>query len=186
MPAIFQFILFILSSGAALAQGFEENECSNRTYSDRYQHQHQLDEFVILYDLSGGNSIENQKDANHNKIPDILENIMQQLVTMRDVLEALDFKHPFDQYRYQRARVTQIQVRMHDIDGNGSAYDPPHRDVSHDNKPCVLLISLSNNLATSNLTPAHELFHLYQYGYTVFKNSWYLEGMARWAENLLV
>ena len=36
-----------------------------------------------------------------------------------------------------------------------------------------------------NVTPAHETFHLVQYGATYFKNSWYLEGMARWAEHAL-
>ncbi len=29
--------------------------------------------------------------------------------------------------------------------------------------------------------PPTKVFHLYQYGYTFFKNRWYLEGTARWA-----
>ena len=36
-----------------------------------------------------------------------------------------------------------------------------------------------------NITPAHETFHLVQYGATYFKNSWFLEGMARWSEHAL-
>jgi len=37
---------------------------------------------------------------------------------------------------------------------------------------------------TNNSTPAHELFHLYQYGYALFKQRWYLEGMAKWMETV--
>ena len=50
--------------------------------------------------------------------------------------------------------------------------------------PCGLKIVLNAGLQPArNVTPAHELFHLYQYGYAVFKQRWYLEGMARWMEN---
>jgi hypothetical protein len=36
--------------------------------------------------------------------------------------------------------------------------------------------------AESNLTPAHEFFHLIQYSTTYFKNNWFAEGTARWSE----
>lgn len=177
--------LFFSLAGPVFALNMEPRECSNITSSGRYQHQYQIDEFVVLYDLSGDKAITDQGDLNNNDIPDIIEDIMLQLITMRDVLEALGFTHPFDQYRYERAGVERIYVGMRNLNGNGVAFDPPHRDVTHEAKPCTLLIGLSHELKTGSLTPAHELFHLYQYGYTVFKNSWYLEGVARWAENLL-
>lgn len=177
--------LAFLFSSSAFSQSPEQNECSNRTSSDHYQKHYNAEEFVIFYDLSGDRALSDHADLNNNDIPDIIEDIMLQLITMRDVLEALGFTHPFDQYRYERAGVERIYVGMRNLNGNGMAFDPPHRDVTHEAKPCVLLIGLSHELKTGNLTPAHELFHLYQYGYTVFKNSWYLEGMARWAENLL-
>ncbi|HZJ95618.1 MAG TPA: hypothetical protein VFD11_08715 [Thiopseudomonas sp.] len=37
-----------------------------------------------------------------------------------------------------------------------------------------------------NVTPAYELFHLYQYSNSMFKVGWYLEGMARWVEQAFV
>lgn len=185
MSVIFKFIFLLLLSSSTFAQGLKDNECSNKTFSGKYQHHYQVDEFLIAYDLTGPDAIENPVDNNNNAIPDIVEDTIFQLTTMRDALENLGFEHPFEKFRYQRSGVAQIQVRMHDINGNGLAYDPPHRDMSHEHAPCVLLISLSNNLKTGNLTPAHELFHLYQYSSTIFKNRWYLEGMARWAENLL-
>lgn len=42
----------------------------------------------------------------------------------------------------------------------------------------ALLIALNSRWKPGNVTPEHELFHLYQYGYTHFKNPWYLEGLA--------
>lgn len=177
--------LAFLFSSSAFSQSPEQNECSNRTSSDHYQQYYDVDEFVIFYDLSGDNALADLTDLNNNDIPDIIEDTMLQLITMRDVLEALEFTHPFDQHRYERAGVERIYVGMRSLNGNGVAFDPPHRDVTHEAKPCVLLIGLSHELKTGNLTPAHELFHLYQYGYTVFKNSWYLEGLARWSEGLL-
>ncbi|PCF93602.1 hypothetical protein [Vreelandella nigrificans] len=177
-------LLFLLSSPVS-AQGTEQSECSNRTSSDHYQHRYDVDEFAIFYDLSGDNALADLTDLNNNDIPDIIEDTMLQLITMRDVLGALGFTHPFDQYRYERAGVERIYVSMRNLNGNGVAFDPPHRDTTHAEKPCVLLIGLSSELKAGNLTPAHELFHLYQYGYSVLKNSWYLEGTARWSEGLL-
>lgn len=43
----------------------------------------------------------------------------------------------------------------------------------------VLTLTIDSQWQPPNLTPAHELFHAYQYGYTFFKNGWFLEGMAR-------
>lgn len=180
-----QLALLLFFADPALAQGAEQSECSNRTSSSHYQQSYQSDELFIFYDLTGENAIADQTDKNNNAIPDIIEDTMLQLITMRDVLDGLGFKHPFEQYRYERAGVERINVGIRNLNGNGIAFDPPHRDTSVPEQPCVLLIGLSNELTTGNLTPAHELFHLYQYGYSVFKNRWYLEGVARWSEGLL-
>lgn len=180
-----QLTLLLLFAGPVLAQSAEQSECSNRTSSSHYQQSYQSDEFFIFYDLTGENAIADQTDKNNNAIPDIIEDTMLQLITMRDVLDRLGFKHPFEQYRYERAGVERINIGIRNLNGNGIAFDPPHRDTSVPEQPCVLLMGLSNKLTTGNLTPAHELLHLYQYGYSVFKNRWYLEGIARWSEGLL-
>ncbi len=49
----------------------------------------------------------------------------------------------------------------------------------------VLTIDISKDLPCENLTPAHELFHEFQNGYSFFKNPWYTEGTARWVEYAL-
>ncbi len=35
-----------------------------------------------------------------------------------------------------------------------------------------------------NVTPSHELFHIYQNSVMMFKQSWLTEGLARWSESL--
>lgn len=47
----------------------------------------------------------------------------------------------------------------------------------------AITITLSNRWRPPNSTPNHELFHAYQYGYTYFKTSWFLEGLARSMDN---
>ncbi|CAN0037641.1 unnamed protein product [Ectocarpus sp. 12 AP-2014] len=180
-----QLTLLLLFSISVSAQSAEREECSNQTAANHYQQQYNVGEFYIFYDLHGENAISDLTDTNKNSVPDIVEDTMLQLVSMRDVLSSLGFTHPFDQHRYQRAGVDRIYIGIRDQNNNGMAFDPPHRDISSIEQPCVLLIRLSNDLKTGNLTPAHELFHLYQYGYTVFKNRWYLEGLARWSEGLI-
>ena len=70
--------------------------------------------------------------------------------------------------------------------GNGLAFDRVAAETMSDGRqlPCGLKFVLNAALEPArNITPAHEFFHLYQYGYAVFKQKWYLEGMARWMEN---
>src|SRR5690554_5169439 len=133
-------LLLLLFSGPAFAQGAERSECSNRTSTSHYQQSYQIDEFFIFYDLTGENAIADQTDKNNNAIPDIIEDTMLQLITMRDVLDELGFKHPFEQYRYERAGVERINIGIRNLNGNGIAFDPPHRDTSVPEQPCVLLI----------------------------------------------
>ncbi len=70
---------------------------------------------------------------------------------------------------------------------NGSAGDAIvnyHRPSDPPEGVEVLTIDLSAKLPPRNLSPAHELFHQFQNGYSQFKNAWYYEGMARWSEDL--
>ncbi len=55
------------------------------------------------------------------------------------------------------------------------------RAVASEGLKFVLNAAAGNRRVT--FTPAPRIFHLYRYGYAVFKQKWYLEGMARWMEN---
>jgi hypothetical protein len=78
--------------------------------------------------------------------------------------------------------VRAIDVHIIKLEGqNGSTGDEPivYRYRNFEGVTPALTISLDTRWSPPNLTPNHEVFHTYQYGYTFFKNAWFLEGMAR-------
>ncbi|NGZ06428.1 MAG: hypothetical protein G8237_08730 [Magnetococcales bacterium] len=141
---------------------------------------HQKDEFVVHYHATGPNAIQEKADLNGNTIPDAVEDVATKLIAMREMLTSNGFVHPFKQPRYQQVR--QIHAIMLPVKGNGVAYESPR---TMPDGTCALIIHVDNDVSSENITPAHELFHLFQYGYTMFKRPWYLEGMARWSESML-
>lgn len=149
---------------------------------------HTAGEFRILYALSeSADSLpqEARKDGNANDVPDLIEDIALQLVTARAIYaDVMGLRHPFQSPRYG-GKPGRINVYVMDLKGkNGCAYD----EMSFSRRPDggeeghALIMDISRRIRGDNLTPAHELFHLFQYGYTMFKNGWYTEGTARWSE----
>lgn len=136
--------------------------------------------FLLQYDLTGANALDNQSDANNNQIPDLVEDVAIQLTTARALFTSFQFVDPLKQPRYKGQNAELVQVRFLKMEGNGLAFDEVRRNRHGE---CALLINLSNKLGARNLSPAHEWFHLVQYGYTPFKRAWFLEGMARWSES---
>jgi len=112
---------------------------------------------------------------------------MTQLVAARDIYRhGLGLADPLGQARYQAAQAITFFV-MDLPRGNGLAFDEVTRlpGAQGAGAPCSLAAVVSNRLDFSrNVTGAHELFHLFQYGYAMFKAPWLLEGMARWSEGL--
>lgn len=94
--------------------------------------------------------------------------------------EVLWLVPPWQNLRYPGLQA--IDVHVMQLDGvmgqAGDAMVTYRYPKFTDPKP-ALSISVSTRWRPGNLTPEHELFHVYQYGYTFFKNAWYLEGMAR-------
>ena len=48
----------------------------------------------------------------------------------------------------------------------------------------AIRVLLDNNLIKDTATPIHEVFHVFQYAYCSFNNMWFMEGLARWAQNI--
>lgn len=144
--------------------------------------------FRIFYTLRGPDALplSKRKDNNKNGIPDYVEDIALQMQTADKIYsEALGFIHPLMNARYFN-RVKGIDIHLlHLSHKHGSTGDAivsyRYRYISVEKYP-VLSIKISNNLRLGTRTPAHELFHIYQNGYSMFKNRWYTEGTARWSE----
>ena len=151
-----------------------------------------VNEFRIYYTLNGDDALPDVVDLNKNSIPDRIENIALQLMTARCLYtDVLKLRHPLESPRYKdKARFIDVHVGSLPFEpggakNNGSAGDGVvnyYRASDPGTGIDVLTIDISKTLPTRNVTPAHELFHLFQYGYTMFKAGWFLEGTARWSE----
>ena len=148
-------------------------------------------EFRIHYTFAGRHALspDGQRDGDLDGVPDGIQNIALQLSTAkRCYVEVLGLRHPFESPRY-KGRVKFVDVNVMALgDKHGMAGDAIvnyHRPDDPPEGVEVLTIDLSATLSPRNLTPAHELFHIFQNGYTLFKNAWYYEGTARWSEDLL-
>ncbi|RYF80323.1 MAG: hypothetical protein EOO29_14315 [Comamonadaceae bacterium] len=146
------------------------------------------DEFRIVYALTGPHALPDATDSNGNGIPDKVEDVATQLVAGKRLFDgAMGLVAPLRQARYAQAESIDVFL-LHMAQGNGRAYDEVmNYRLRFDAAPgrCALRIDLLNSHPNQNPTPIHELFHLHQYGYTMFKRRWFLEGTARWSEYAL-
>ncbi len=149
-----------------------------------------INEFRIFYSLSGVNQLSDKSDNNHNNIPDFIENLSLQLTIADDILSnKLGFIAPLKNTIYKnRADYIDIHVLKLKKGDNGLAGDAVikynYKTLKSNAKS--ISMSISSSLPLGNLTPLHELFHIYQNGYSMIKNRWYTEGTARWSEIILL
>lgn len=98
--------------------------------------------------------------------------------------EVFHFIQPKNNQRYQdKLEFIDVHFMLSKASGtSGDALIKYHyiNNVSRDTYSLSILIS--TKIKSGNLTPAHELLHAYQNGYTFFKNRWFTEGTARWVE----
>jgi hypothetical protein len=173
--------------GADRVQGWPQWQRSRAALD----HRHVRDEFRIHYTLTGTHALPaaDRLDADQDGVPDRIQHIALQLVTARRCyVETLGLRHPFESPRY-KGRVKFIDVNVWSL-GNkhGSAGDAIvnyHRPSDPPDGVEVVTIDLDAKLPPRNLSPSHELFHVFQNGYSQFKNAWYSEGTARWSEDVL-
>lgn len=130
--------------------------------------------------------LENQRafqDIDGNKVPDLVQNTIFQLrVANRWYSKLFELPSPLASKRYEH--VDSLQLCIESLNrGNGFAISRPicGQRAGGESK-CVLRMQVGAHVRPRNLTPAHELFHLYQYTYNRFRQPWLIEGTARWAE----
>lgn len=146
-------------------------------------HIHQIGKFRVRYQTEGKHAIA-PDDRNRNSVPDQAEDILTQVIAAHTLfVEVLGYPDPLTTERFRSATVLDISIRSkEEMKSNGKAFDELQRSKDGD---WIGVRVASSVQATSNLTPAHELFHLIQYGTSYFKNSWFAEGTARWSERAL-
>lgn len=173
----FAILLVVLSVSTASAQ-------KQAVLKEHYV----LGQIRVFYTKVGKDAVP-PTDVDRTGVPDRVEDIAKQVWAAHQLFcNVLKFPDPFKSERYRG--VTCIQVSLRDLGGgNGLAFTSSQRARRiPEGKPTDRAIVMSVNSRLNpmrNITPAHEMFHLVQYGATYFKNGWFLEGMARWAEHAL-
>lgn len=144
---------------------------------------------VRVFYIKAGKDAVPLNDVDRSGVPDRVEDIAKQVWAAHQLFcEVLGFPDPLGSERYKK--VNCIQVSLRDLGGgNGLAFTSSQRarqipEGKSTDRAIVLSINCKLN-PIKNITPAHETFHLVQYGTTYFKNPWFLEGMARWSEHAL-
>lgn len=153
------------------------------------QHVQQAGKIRVYYFTEGQHAV-STSDANTNDVPDQVEDTLTQTrAAWMLFVDLLGFPNPLKTERYRSASYLDIHFRSKDtLKANGVAYDELQRFNRRSDPRGAL--SLCFNVATSvhaasNLTPAHEFFHVIQNSTTYFKNRWFTEGTARWSQSAL-
>jgi len=93
-------------------------------------------------------------------------------------INQLHFKNPLQEGIYYNKGARYIQITIKDI--------PIQRGLVAANvQNEAIQITLHKGLTKNTATPLHELFHVFQYNYSDINNMWFMEGLARWSQNLI-
>jgi hypothetical protein len=129
-----------------------------------------------------------QIDANGNGVPDFVENVAKQADVSRKIYAALGFRDPLEAAKYHGVKY--IDINLLNMSANGLAYGNSiyYPAAPKRGSDCTLRMDISANLelagtfTTNWFVVGHEMFHLFQYGQTLFKRTWVNEPTAKWAE----
>ena len=143
----------------------------------------------VIYDVEGARAVKNKADINSNGVPDVIEDIATQINAAREVFNGVfDFPDPLNCEHFKKVTSIEIDIEskaaMKQFDG--LAYDRIRKKSKHNPNERVLYLKIANTTDPhKNSTAAHEYFHLVQYAANYFRNHWYLEGMARWSQDVV-
>jgi len=155
-------------------------DASWKTKREVLDHQLLFDRFKVYFTTSGKAAFFAEKRPDSATMETKLFALKDQLLRADHLYQApLSLLPPPNSPKQLQARHIHLHVLAMD-NKNGSAGDTVQRmNYRHfKDSESALLIALTSRWRPGNLTPEHEVFQLYQYGYTHFKNPWYLEGMA--------
>jgi hypothetical protein len=143
-----------------------------KTSRENLDERHTVGEIRIHYARQGKDAV-----GNPSKIQRLAEQFSRANTFYADTL---GLTPSTKNIRYSGLQAIDVHVlKMEDAMGTAGDAKVTYRYKALDDHKPSLTISLSSRWEPGNRTPEHELFHSYQYGYTFFKNPWYLEGMAR-------
>lgn len=168
---------------------------SNNTHRLSLSHAYTQGGVRVFYDVQGDHKIPTTSDQNNNSVPDVVEDIALHAALSRGVFNAVGFADPLRNPRFSASEYIDIELLNFSLyrpavaSNRGFAFSGQYTSSKESLRRggCSLMIVLNTNhpefdmMAKDFLIP-HEVFHLYQYAYTEFKQAWLHEGLAKWAE----
>ena len=152
---------------------------------------HRAGKFRVIYYIEGEHAV-SPEDRNKDGIPDQAEDaLIQTQAAYYLFVETLGFPDPFQSIYFHQAKFLDIIIASQEAtveDGGlggrkGLAFSRPFHVPGDPEDTLSIGFRLSSSVeAASDQTSARELFHLIQYSVTLFKNKWFTEGTALWAE----
>lgn len=167
----------LLACGLLLSFSGQSASAGWKQVRESLDQRHVASVFRIHYTRTGVNALPGDAEAVSRQVLRLAEQFER---AHRFYSETMGLASPLLNLRYPMVGL--IDVHVISMRGKkGSAGDEPvvYRYRLFDDFVPALSISISSLWLPGNLTPEHEVFHAYQYGYTFFKNSWFLEGLAR-------
>ena len=150
-----------------------------------------LKPFRIFYNLNGDDKTpKNIEYKTNDLIPEYILQILKSFhVAYELYIKKLNLLNPLEKGIYFEKSAKFIDILIVDIPvQKGLVASELIDNSSYFNDEILkgksIKIFLDRNLITNTATPIHELFHVFQYNYSNFNNMWFMEGLARWAQNL--
>ena len=157
-----------------------------------YQYALVLHPFRFFYSMDGdGKSPQNMECSENKEIPDYVLELLRTFAKAYNIyLGEYGLMNPLRSGIYFEKGAMFIDVMLENIPiqkglvaaelvDNSTLFT---QEESMQGK--AIRILLDRNLIKNSATPIHELFHVFQYNYCSFNNMWFMEGLARWAQNI--
>ena len=141
----------------------------------------------VIYDEKGDAAPEDKTDINLNGVPDVVEDIATQVNAARELFnDVFKFPDPLESERFKDVSSIEVDIESKEVMGkwNGNSSRKVRTQSKHNPNERAIHFRVANNVNPhKNSTPTHEYFHEIQYGATYFRNNWFKEGTARWAQD---
>ncbi len=164
----------------------------NFNFTESYQYCIYQYPFRIFYNINGDDKTPKNLEYNENKaIPNYCIKLMNSFIEAFDIyINKYKFINPLKKGIFYDKGAYFIDILIADIPVQkglvaSGLIDNSNYFISDDamNGEAIRII-LDKNLIPNTATPIHELFHVFQYNYCNFNNMWFMEGLARWSQNL--
>lgn len=165
--------------------------------NSEYEFCYLMSPFRIFYSLDGSQRAPARTEfSDKAELPDYIADLSERfhnafsLFTIQlKLLSPIDSNGGIPEARYIDVLIDDIPVQrglVSAVPVDHSRFFPEDSRLNEDFvRSKAIKVVVHRDLIQGTATPIHELFHVFQYSYCPFNNMWFMEGLARWAQNLI-